>query len=305
MQKYKQLLSVRTNQILVGVILGLLILTFFGYQFFASLASKNLPIEESDLAFNPEGPYVLLEPRRDGNALTLNLKRISGYESFSYQIEYSDEEGIDRGAGDLNTWVNIEKGQNEYSQEILFGTCSQGYTTGAAHCVFDKGVENGTLTLKAQKRYEKGDKTRKIEVAKIGWHMQAPDVALGQITSLDTHFSYKHSLPANHSKTTTDIWRQDLSNVGFTVVNDLSGAPKLPEGQNVMGKVYAFNLPTAKTFPKGQVMIKLAENAPNEAKINRFIESKNSWEVLETKVSGDELTASSDGAGIFAVFAPK
>lgn len=293
MQKIKHLLSVHTNQILIGVILTLLVLTFFGYQFYASLASKNLPIEESALNFNPEGPYVLFEPRRDGNALTLNLKRISGYEAFSYQIEYSDEGGIDRGAGDLNTWVNIEKGQNEYSQEILFGTCSQGYTTGTAHCVFDKGVENGTMTLKVQKRYEKGDKTRKIEVLKIGWHKQAPDVALGQITSLDAHFIYKSAAS-----------REELANIAFTIVNDLSGAPKLPEGQKVMGKVYAFNLPTAKTFPMGQLTIKLAENAQNEAKINRFVESKNSWEALETKVFGDELSAPSEGAGIFAVFAP-
>ena len=86
---------------------------------------REAPIEEIELNFDPEGPYALLVPRRDGNAMNVVIKRVSSYDSFSYQITYTDEEGIDRGAGDPNTWIKVEKAKSEFDQLILFGTCSQ------------------------------------------------------------------------------------------------------------------------------------------------------------------------------------
>ncbi len=261
-------------------------LSFAGFKIF-NRPKPELPIQEVNLPFDPEGPYAILAPRNDGNASILNITRVASYESISYELAYQSE-GIDRGVqGSLD--ARSKKG--EYSQEILFGTCSQGYTTGAAHCVFDKNVENGTLTLKIKKPTQKDDKFVTVYKMITTWHLQKPDVSLGVITSGDGHFTYK-----------TAAKREDLALIGWSIINDLSGAPKMPESKKILGKVYAFNLPTAKEFSKGEVSIELIDNPPPDAKIARYIESKNEWTILETKVNGNKLTALVDGAGIFAVF---
>ena len=289
----------RLTVVLIVAILTLLIGGFFLFQKF--IASKNvIPLQEVDLPFDPEGPYALLVPRRDGHALILNITRVSSYDGISYELAYQSKVsdiknfnaknssvGEDTGSGGINRGVqgslDTKNKKNEYQQEILFGTCSQGYSSGGSHCVFDNGVENGTLTLKIQK----GTILYKSIIA---WHLQAPDVALGVITSGDNHFTYK-----------TTVLRQDLANIGWSIVNDLSGVPKLPEGKTVLGKVYAFNVPTAKSVPKGDVTIELGDNPSKDAQIARYNDSKNSWEMLDTKIDGNKLTASADSNGIFAV----
>ena len=110
--------------------------------------------------------------------------------------------------------------------------------------MFDPGVENGTLTLHIQK----GDIAYRMITT---WHFQKPDTALGVITSADSHFTY-----------TTTASMDDLALVGYTIVNDLSGAPKLPTGEQILGKVYGFEVPQAKTFPAGSVAIQVADKLP-------------------------------------------
>lgn len=284
----------RTNVILAAI-LALILITggVFGVRYLTQ--KVELPIEEVDLPFDPEGPYALLLPRNDGNSLLLNIFRVSSYESVSYELTYqATGSTADEGIGAVDRGVQgtfeLKDKQSEYSQEILFGTCSQGYTSGAAHCVFDKGVENGTLTLRIKQAAKRGDKTQKVYKMITTWHLQKPDVSLGVITSTDSHFVYKS--PAS---------RQDLSVVGYSIVNDLSGVPKLPNGKKTLGKVYALNIPKAKTLPKGDVMLEISDNAPNDAKIGRYNESNNNWDILDTKVDGSKLSASADGSGIFAV----
>lgn len=294
MDKLKLFLSNRTNLILVGSLLLIVIGLFFGAQKLL-FGSKQEVLEEVDLPFDPDGPYALLVPRRDGNALFLNINRVSSYDAISYELTYQSkvsevknadtEEGsgsIDRG---VQGTIDTKSKKGEYQQEILFGTCSQGYTDGASHCVFDKGVENGTLLLKIQKG-------KKLYKMLITWHLQKPDISLGVITSADGHFTYK-----------ADSSKDDLVSTGYTIMNDLSGVPKLPEGKQVLGKVYGLNMPTAKSFPKGEVTIELAEKAASEVKIARYNDSKNNWEILDTKINASKLSAFSDGAGVFAVLA--
>ena len=179
-----------------------------------------------------------------------------------------------------------------YKRQILFGTCSKGDTFSTLHCVFDKNVENGSLVLRIKKPYEKGDKVNTVYKMSTTWHLQKPDVALGVITSTDNHFQYK-----------SEASEDELSLVGYSILNDLTGAPKFPTGKKALGKVYAMTLPTAKTFPKGIVKIELAENPPAESQIARYSESANSWEMLQTKIEGSSLISESSGSGIFAVFA--
>lgn len=269
---------------------------FLGYLGWQRFATQTGEVEEVDLAFDAEGPYALLFPRRDGNALILNIKRTSSYDEISYDLAYTSKEeiavsgtkvlddgedqvrgSIDRGvSGHLDT--KDKKG--EYEQEILFGTCSKNV------CKYDKGVENGTLTL----RIRRGNKSYRMI---IQWHLQKPDVALGVLTSGDTHFIYK-----------LEAEREILSTTGFTIINDLTGVPKLPSGKVVLGKIYSLNVPISKNLMAGSVTLELAENPPSEAKLYRYNINNSEWQELDTKIEGSKLSAKANGAGIFAVLIP-
>ena len=125
---------------------------------------------------------------------------------------------------------------------------------------------------------------------KADWHLQKPDVALGKLTSADSHFTYE-----------TKADKEQLTLAAFSITHDLTGAPKFPEGKTYLGKVYTLNLPNTRDIPGGKVAIELVEDAPSDAKISRYIESDNKWEELDTKVSGSKLEANSNGGGIFSV----
>lgn len=276
--------SLFQNKFTLGLFIFIIILLFGGFVIYQNfISSQNQVVEEVDLVFDAEGPYALLIPRRDGNALILNLKRTSSYDKITYELAYLSEaeassaynaEEIDRGVvGEVKT---TEK-KGEYEQEILFGTCSKNI------CKYDKGVENGTLTL----HIRKGSQAFRVVTQ---WHLQRPDVALGAISSGDSHFNYK-----------INAAREQLNLVGFTIVNDLTGVPKLPEGKQVLGKVYGLNIPLAKNLLSGEVTLELAENPPLDAKLARFSEKDNKWMEMDTKIDGSKLSAKADGAGIFAV----
>ncbi len=281
--------SNRTNLGLIVVLLLLLIGGFFGFKVLTGNKVQQAPLEEVDLPFDPEGPYALLYPRRDGNALILNIRRVLSYESVSYELTYQSN-GIDRGVqGKLNT--NNKK--NEYSQEILFGTCSTVNTYSIKNCVFDPNVENGTLLLKIQK----GNKIYRMVTQ---WRFQRPDVALGVITSGDGNFIYKTTLLTDAGKTSTSS-NLDLARIGYSIVNDLSGAPKLPNGKKVQGKVYGFNIPETKVYPEGDVTIVTIDNLPSDAKLARYDEGKNQWDILDSKVEGSKISAKAKSSGVFTV----
>ncbi|MBI2196531.1 hypothetical protein HYU45_02845 [Candidatus Daviesbacteria bacterium] len=296
MNKLTQLLTLHRRTTLLVVVLVIVgLLSWFGVQSF--LAGNQGPAEEIDLIFDAEGPYALLFPRRDGNALILDLKRTSSYDSISYELAYTstpDEKVVSGNKisedGEGNTSGSIDRGvmgtidtkdkKGEYEQEILFGSCSKNV------CKYDKGVENGTLML----RIRKGDKVYRMVTQ---WHLQKPDVALGNLTSGDGHLVYK-----------VDGDRQALANIGFTITNDLTGLPKLPSGKQVLGKVYSLNVPIAKELTGGSVSLELAEDPSEGAKLFRYNGNKSEWQELDTKVEGSKLSAKADGAGIFVVLIP-
>ncbi|MDP3973646.1 MAG: hypothetical protein Q8P92_02310 [Candidatus Daviesbacteria bacterium] len=283
----------------VTAILGILIILALGGGIFAFQKISTKPsglAQEVDLIFDAEGPYALTIPRNDGNAMILNLKRTSSYDEISYELAYTSEaekvaerggkvleEGEEGGVierGVVGT-INTTDRKGEYEQEILFGTCSKNV------CKYDQGVENGTLTL----RIKKGNNVYKMVTQ---WHLQRPDIALGKLSSGDEHFKYE-----------IDTDRETLSGVGYSIVNDLTGVPKLPSEKEVLGKVYALNVPIAKDLPTGQVTYELAQDSPEGAKIYVFYESTNEWQELDTKVEGSKLSAAANGSGIFAVLVPQ
>lgn len=301
MDKLKTFLTLHKTTVILVVTLGMLgILGWLGFQNFS--ANNDVDVEEVDLIFDAEGPYALLYPRRDGNALVLNIKRTSSYDAISFELAYtsSSEEVSMEGSkvrgdlgdqGDSGNLGVIDRGvsgtidtkdkKGEYEQDILFGTCSKNV------CKYDKGVENGILTL----HIKKGNKAYKMITQ---WHLQKPDVALGVLTSGDNHFIYK-----------VDAGREALNAIGFSIVNDLTGLPKLPSGKHVTGKVYALNVPIAKELKSGEIIYELAEDPEADAKIYRYSESSSSWEELETKVNGSKLSGKASGAGIFAILTSK
>lgn len=272
------------------------------YQLF--VAEKCEVLEgETELTFEPDGVYALLLPRKDGNALNLNIKRTSKYKAINYELAYradSDDvvnaeslvdgegdAGIDRGVvGDIKIDETGRNLQSEYDQEILFGTCSKNV------CKYDKGVENGTLTIHLTNSCDNK------QVVTTAWKIQNLDVDAGKITSGDEHFRYEI---ASDSAKTADENRAELVRVGYSLVNEVTGAPKLPAGKTVFEKVYAINAPEAKTLPKGMVSIETAEDPPGEAKIAVYIENENSWRELETKIEGSKLSAQAPQSGIFAI----
>ena len=82
--------AIKANKLTLGLVflvIFIIVAGFFGYQKF--FASDSSPLEEIDLTFDAEGPYALLIPRRDGNALILNLKRTATYDSISYELAYT------------------------------------------------------------------------------------------------------------------------------------------------------------------------------------------------------------------------
>ncbi|GEM_PF-1409902 len=297
MDKLKSWFFLHKVTVILGIVL--ILIGIGGFIAFQKITAQSSgPVEEVDLPFDAEGPYALLFPRRDGNALVLNLKRTGSYDGISYELAYTstpdekvvagskiseDGEGgvsgsIDRGVmGDINT----EDKKGEYEQEILFGSCSKNV------CKYDKGVENGTLTL----HIRKGNKGYRMITQ---WHLQKPDIALGNLISGDGHLIYK-----------VDGDRQALSNIGFTITNDLTGVPKLPSGKMVLGKVYSLNVPIAKELTGGLVSLELADNPSAGAKLFRYNQSKSEWQELDTKVEGSKLSAKAEGAGIFAVLTSK
>lgn len=299
---------IRRNKLTLVLVLLLLVIfigSFFVYQKFST--SKQTDLEEVELSFDPNGPYAILSPRRDGNALLLNLKRTSSYDEITYELAYTSkvDETIEGDTGKAKpskkpttdegqalTGGSIDRGvvgtidtkqkKGEYEQEILFGTCSKNV------CKYDKGVENGTLTLKIKK----GNKLYKMITQ---WHLQKPDVALGNLSSGDGHFIYKMADK-----------REELSGIGFTIINDLTGVPKLPDGKQALGKVYTLNTPLLRNLPAGDITLELAEDPGNDAKIARYIESQNKWEELDTqRPAQGKLSTKASGGGIFAVLISK
>ena len=83
---------VKLHKITVILAVGLVLLGLFGWlgvKQFIQKTKSPVSIPEVDLSFDAEGPYAILSPRRDGNALLLNLKRTSSYDAISYELAYT------------------------------------------------------------------------------------------------------------------------------------------------------------------------------------------------------------------------
>lgn len=271
----KKFFSNKTNSIIVAAAIVVLSVAFISYQKLV-VARSNLSLnsnQEIDLTFDPEGAYVLLFPRKDGNAMTVDLERTTAYDAIAYELTYNSD-GIDRGVvGNIDT----RSRSSSYNQEILFGTCSKNV------CAYDKDVESGTLVLHLKKN---GQAYRMI----TQWHIQNLLLVKGVLTSGDDHFSYK-----------IDPKAPSLNLINYSIVNDLSGAPKLPNGKTVVGKVYAVDSPATMTLPQGEISIELADKPGPSAKVYHYDLDKGEWQELDTTISGSTLSASSPSGGIFAV----
>ena len=73
----KSFFSNRVNLVLTIVIVLMVFGLLAGLNWWLNRIPTNLPVQEVDLSFQADGPYALLIPRRDGNALNLNIFRVS------------------------------------------------------------------------------------------------------------------------------------------------------------------------------------------------------------------------------------
>lgn len=128
----------------VVVILGLVLGVVFFRQKSSQVAVKSSETQASqeepkttlELAVDKR-PYVVLIPRFDGKALTLNVENFDTAKSLDYELTYQTD-GLTRGA-----MGNVKlEGKTTYSQELLLGACSKNV------CTYDKNVETGSLTVK-------------------------------------------------------------------------------------------------------------------------------------------------------------
>src|SRR5688500_12122156 len=85
---FKTFFSNKTNSLLVFGLLIVLIGAFWGVRTFIASKAENIPLEYVDVTFDPNGAYALLLPRRDGNAINLNIFRVASFDAFSYQLTY-------------------------------------------------------------------------------------------------------------------------------------------------------------------------------------------------------------------------
>lgn len=307
LERFSTLVKKNLTVVLVLTVILVAGLGFGVYQLFA-VEKCVLTDSETELTFDPEGIYALMLPRKDGNALNLNLKRTSKYKAINYELAYraasdtimndipsedgaSSDGGIDRGVvGDIQIDESGKNLQPEYDQEILFGTCSKNV------CKYDKGVENGTLTIHLTNSCDNK------QMVTTTWKMQNLDIAAGKVSSGDEHFKYEI---ASDSAKTADENRAELVRVGYSLVNEVTGAPKMPSNKTVFEKVYAVNAPEAKTLPKGIVSIETASNPSVDAKIAVYVESENAWKELDTKIEGSKLSAEAPQSGLFAILVNK
>src|SRR5215208_3770487 len=106
--RLQEFFSNRTNVILTAVIALILVGGIWGVSALLGVGKNQGPLQEVDLPFDPEGPYALLAPRRDGNAINLNITRVLNYDAISYELAYQSNndagESLDRGVtGQIKT----------------------------------------------------------------------------------------------------------------------------------------------------------------------------------------------------------
>ena len=197
-----------TKKYLPFIGLLVLVIVFLGGVFVIRKINQpvvsNIEEEESvpDLT-EDQWPVVALIPGSDGHTLTLKVMdiKVKDAKSMDYELLYKADNGQGLvtqgvpGSIQLNGQTTIER------SDILLGSESSGKKR------YDKGVENGTLTL----RFRNGSGKLLGKVAS-DWHLQTGTTTL---TSVNGEFKYVLS------KAATGVWFITIKPFGTPKTSDV------------------------------------------------------------------------------------
>ncbi|MAG59694.1 hypothetical protein CMO96_02815 [Candidatus Woesebacteria bacterium] len=184
-------------------------------------SSKEEAMEEkvSDELPMEDRPFVSLTPTSDGHEFSLSVSGIPrGLESLEYELVYKVSSGITQGVpGSVKL-----KGKRSITRDLLLGTCSSG------KCRYDKGVKDGTFTLRL--RDDDGKLVAKFET---DFHLRQGGK---ELSSADGGFS---------------VSSKDLSRSAFYITMGTFGVPKDAPGEVTEGPYGVFT--QGKTKVSGDV----------------------------------------------------
>jgi len=134
------------NQRLV-IILSIVLLALLGGGYFVLFANKAKPApvatseDQQILTLKPEDIGLTISARDDKHAVKFTISKASDISSVDYELDYTAEGNIPRGA------VGHEDTKNGVidTKYIELGSCSSG------HCKYDAGVTEVKLVLKVNK----------------------------------------------------------------------------------------------------------------------------------------------------------
>ena len=255
--------------LIVGIVLLVLLIPVF---FLIKSKGKKVqtPVEEAStqtLIETPleERPFVTLTPTSDGKKLIMSVSRIKNAQKIEYELTYLSQ-GLSRG---VIGSVDASELENK-SRELLLGSCSKNT------CVYDVGVEQGTLTL----RFRDGTAVRKFSsdfVLKQG---------VDKLVSSDGKFTFeKKAMPKS-----------------FYIVMSTIGLPSDVTGK-VVSAPYGVFAESSKSVIGATVTISLDEQ-DSQAKL--FFWNSEKWvnEEKGLKIVEKTISASVDALGTFVVTAP-
>lgn len=276
------------KKVFAALLVALLCLSgcsFRGCSFLGKKTETNIqetqkkipPPKQVALKFSEDNPYVYLVPRADGLAVNLYATRFGEAKYLGYELLYKTETQLQKAIGRFDL-----KGEEVGPEEILFGTCSAG-----GKCTFDKGVEEGTLTLKFL--YQD---IREEKVWESDFHLQTITGGGGEISSKDGKFTFK--IPTG-----------GISGPGLVNTMPFLSFPD-SLGKKIEGEVYGvFPVPGMKII-KGTVSFLFFSLPENFDQLAIFGWNGNEWTEYKTtsNLADKTLSALVEGGTVFAVAAP-
>jgi hypothetical protein len=262
------------------LILGIVITLLVG-GYFLLAKPKNEKKEQEEITPTPENnegkvlefgvsnPLVMLYPRADGHAVNLEISKLTGITTVSYEMIYQTKTQQE---GTLGTPIDLKPGETSLERELLFGTCSKNV------CRYHEGVESGSLTVRFTKAGGIADEWR------TDFKLQAPTEK--KLTSPDKNFIIELTNPLSL----------------FTITTPVSSLPSPIENKTIVGKPSAV-FPSSPYKSKNIKLTIQVENPDSTMKVYGWDNDKAEWIEYQGEVDAENktITAKVDRLTIFAV----
>lgn len=264
------------------LIIIMVVILVGGGIFFLSRSNEKPQPEESQIIPTPEeegkvlefsmnNPLVLMYPRSDGRAVSVEISKLEGISTVSYEMIYQTKTQQE---GTLGTPITIKPGETSIKRELLFGTCSKNV------CRYHEGVENGSISIRFSKTGKPSDEWRadfKLETTAAG----------KKLASMDDNF-YLEMSGAPKSL--------------YVITAPVSSLPSLIEGKTVIGQPYGV-FPASPLKMKNMTVSIKVKDPDLSMKIYGWNDDKLEWINYDGEVNIEKqlITAKVDRLTIFAV----